>query len=302
MIKPYTSYDLNSFSNNPINSYAQGLGRMVIENLGLVPISPTSGFVSTASGGTGAVTFSNNSTGDTTGNSQSLRLRVTAATTTGNYSYCDMWVPGETCGVEVRSDSSPFTLWVGKECFRCNVAEMSTAASMWGGGFPSNSFTFVPRDRWGNPVLFSKRMKRVRVSVACDATATQDCYLLAFLVPKEYGRVMALQSNIQANMGLLTTSLAAISTSNVKGHNFVTYHNTDSTARIVTIADSSGNTLQEFFLAVAGAAPTVGGYTSSAVFPLAYGGVGGTRGGLQHKASVTSVVRWATFGVNGGVG
>jgi hypothetical protein len=297
MITKVTSGDLNDFSNNPIYSQAQGIGRVMTENLGLVPLSPTSGFVSTASGGTGSTNFSNNSTGDTMGSSQTLRLRVTAATTTGNYSYADIWLEGETVGVVVRSDSNPFTLWVGKECFRCNPAEMSTAASMWGGGFPSNTFTFIPRDRWGNPILFSKRMKRVRVSVACDATATQDCNLIAFLVTKEFGRQIALQSNIQANMGLLTASLAAISTSSVKGHNFITYTNIDSgAAYLVTIADSANNTIYEFVLNAQGTAG------SSVIVPFGYGAVGGTRGGLQHKCGTTLKVRWATFGVAGGVG
>lgn len=294
--------DLNSLTNNPLYSGAQGIGRTLVENLGLVPISPTSGFISTATGGTGSANFANNSTGDTTGNSQTLRLRVTAATTVGNYSYVDMWLPGEIIGLEVRSDSQVGTLWVDGRTFRIDAGIVATQATAAGWGNPGNSYTFIPRDRWGNPVIFSKKMKRVRVSVACDPTSTQDINLLAILVPKEYGRAMALQSVINNNTGLLTTSLAAISVSSIKSPNFVTYCNTDSTARLVTIADSSGNTMYEIPLAPIGTVPTVGGYTSSATFPLAFGGVGGTRAGLQHKASTASVVRWETFGVAGGVG
>lgn len=302
MIERNTSYDLNSMIGNPVYGDAQGLSRSMVENLGLVPISPTSGFISTSIGGTGSANFSNNSTGDTTGNSQTLRLRVTAATTTGNYAYADMVCEGEIVGVILRSDSQPATLWVDKECFRVDCSQLSTHASLAGWGFPSNSLHFIPRDRWGNPILFHKRPKLVRLSVACDASSTQDGNLLAFLVTREYGRQLALQSNINPATGLLTTSLASISTSNLKGHNFVTYYNTDTSARYVTIADSSGNTIQEIFLAATTTAPTVGGYTSSVIFPLSYGGVGGTRAGLQHKADSASKVRWATFGVAGGVG
>jgi len=303
MITKVTSGDLNNFSNNPIYSQAQGIGRVMTENLGLVPLSPTNGFVSTASGGTGSTNYSNNSTGDTMGSSQTLRLRVTAATTTGNYSYADIWLEGETVGVVVRSDSNPFTLWVGKECFRCNPAEMSTAASMWGGGFPSNTFTFIPRDRWGNPILFSKRMKRVRVSVACDATATQDCNLIAFLVTKEFGRQVALQSTFASTPALLTAALVAIPYANIKSHAYIMYYNTDSSARIVYLSDNAGlNPIFEIFLAPAGTAPTIGGYTSSYILPLSYGGLGGERAGLFHKADAASKVRWTTFGVAGGVG
>lgn len=303
MITKVTSADLNAYSNNPQYSGAQGLGRTMVENLGLVPISPTSGFLTSATGGTGSTNFSNNSSGDTTGNSQTLRLRVTAAVTTGNYSYVEMWLPGEIIGVEVRSDSAVGTLWVDGRTFRIDGSAIATGASVSGYGNPSNSFTFIPRDRWGNPIIFNKRMKRVRVSVACDASVTQDVYLLAFLVPKEYGRQIALQSTIASTPAMVTNAYVAIPYSNIKSHSFIMYYNTDSSARIVYLSDSAGvNPNFEIFLAPAGTAPTIGGYTSSYILPLAYGGLGGERAGLMHKADVDAKVRWTTFGVGGGVG
>jgi len=267
----------------------------MVENLGLVPISPTNGFLTSATGGTGSTNFSNNSTGDTLGNSQSLRLRVTAATTTGNYSYVEMWLPGEIIGVEVRSDSAVGTLWVDGRTFRIDGSAIATAASVSGYGNPSNSFTFIPRDRWGNPIIFNKRMKRVRVSVACDATATQDVYPLAFLVPKEYGRQMALQSNLTSTRAAMPLLATNIPTANYKGFNSVSYFNTDSLAHVVTIMTSAGAIFKKFYLAATG---TTG---DSAELICAYGSVGSNRGGWQHLADDAKVF-YVTHGVAGGVG